>query len=279
MSSLETEAERHFRVHEKSKKDRERECSGVDLVEKALMNPQSLSEIQRVALLGRPAYAEDAYIFVGALKGYNRRKMPRMSSFMNRAWSFDRFVHLSPQLCKFTLCDWRAPPDFDRGGDANAAIDELYEEQLRLERENSPLEKARDKVRTKWERCARFYAARALAQYEEGIAEGQEPSPDDVWARFQPQIPTWIQDIHFNNEDYGFVIFESKEARSSPTLARKNWMQVFEEADRDDNFCGYNYARNTVFFGSLLSQHMFPGWAEDCPLHMPSENDPSALRR
>lgn len=51
-------------------------------------------------------------------------------------------VHMSPELCKFTLCDWRIPKY--PSGDSSADTEILYQEELHLQRERAPLEKARE---------------------------------------------------------------------------------------------------------------------------------------
>lgn len=138
----------------------------VDLLAKALEDPKSLNDVQRKALLGRPAYDRDATTFLRLLPGYGQR--PRtIRCFREAASDFSSFAHYSPELCKFTLCDWRVPQGLDGTKDnATAAIESLYQEQLHLERENSPLELAREAVRNYNDRQARFYARRVLREYE-----------------------------------------------------------------------------------------------------------------
>lgn len=278
--SLPVEESEDPRARAQANKIRDEHCQDIDLVAKALQDPKSLDDPQRMALLGRPAYDGDATAFLRFLPGYQRRRMATIDSFRRDASEFQRFIHFSPELCKFTICDWRVPQDFG-GADNNAttAIESLYQDQLRLERERSPLELAREAVRDSCDQRARFYARRVLREYELAQERGEDPNPCQIWGRFRPMIPLWIWRIQQNKEDYGFAIYKSYEAEQRPLQAIQRWMRVFNEEERSNGFGGYREACYTVRMGRPLYSYMFPGWVENCESHPASENSPSALRR
>ena len=162
MSTPETPTERQARISRDYTRRRDEECKDIDSVSKALKNPTSLSAIQKDALLGRPTHQEDTLLFLRALRGNDERRIRQVSRFKNVAADFTRCIPFSHELCKFSLCDWRMPQEFNSGSDANTAVELLYQEQLRLEREQGPLEAARAAVRSGADRRARSYAQRVL---------------------------------------------------------------------------------------------------------------------
>ncbi|CAM1509013.1 Fc.00g027520.m01.CDS01 [Cosmosporella sp. VM-42] len=279
MSTPEARAKEQARDRVKAIALREKECKDVDLVAKALEDPGSLSQAQRLALLGGPAYPEDAYGFLSALDGFRARRNSCMAVFKSYAAGRTAVAIASPQLCKFTLCDWRVPPGFETGQDANVAVDALYEEQLRLEREQDQLEKARAAVRTLEERRARFKASKTLAQHQAATEAGQTLDPSGFDSVLRPKMPDWVNSIFSGGEDYGFIIYESREAYRRPLMAKETWKSVFNERERRSNFGGYYRARRTVFQGGLLGKYMLPSWVDQCLLHQPSEVNPLSIRQ
>ena len=107
--------------------------AGIGLVALALERPAELIEPQRLALLGRPVHWPDGTAFLRALTGYEEHRCGGYMGFQAASCS-PRWpiVHLSPELCKFTLCDWRVPRWEKFDGDANAAVEAMYQEQLQL---------------------------------------------------------------------------------------------------------------------------------------------------
>lgn len=267
---------------EKTRQDckthREQSCQGIDLVAKALQDPKSIDEIQRSALLGRPTFEQDAGAFLKRLNGAAR--IGGFMRFKMNAGSLITFVHRSPEICMFTICDWRIPEGFNDDTDANAAVRKLYQEQLRLEREQDPLEQAREAVRDTPEKQARFLARSALHEYETAMEKGESTEPSDIRRKLNPQTPDWILRILLAKEDYGFVIFKTREAQQRPEIARAKWLKVFNNSiPRDDNFRGYRNAGDTVHLGNRIARFMFPAWVEICSTHLASELNPSSLRQ
>ncbi|KAH7144248.1 hypothetical protein B0J13DRAFT_607640 [Dactylonectria estremocensis] len=94
-----------------------------------------------------------------------------------------------------------------------------------------------------------------------------------------PQMPGWINSIWRSKEDYGFIIYESREAYGRPLMAKETWMTVFNERERYNNFGGYHNATDYVHLGGPLSKYMLPSWVDQCLLHRPSEANPVSLRQ
>ena len=105
--------------------------------------------------------------------------------------------------------------------------------------------------------------------------------------RYRP--PPWVEDIKQSREEYGFVIYESREVESRPVVAKARWFQVFNggtpvpQADitvlDEDSFPSYRFVDDKVLGGRMLTEYMLPSWVPPCPEHgFPSEQTPSSFR-
>ncbi|KAK7424495.1 hypothetical protein QQX98_000460 [Neonectria punicea] len=149
---------------------------------------------------------------------------------------------MSPELCKFTLCDWRIPEQVGSDVDSNAAIEALYQEQLRLQREEDQLEKARDLARDHGPKTARYWAQQILERFEDAAEKGEEIRVLATWDRIKPEVPFWVNDIWKAREDYGFVIYKSREVEQRPAAAIRRWLTNYNAEEDSENFVGIENA-------------------------------------
>ncbi|KAH6685679.1 hypothetical protein F5X68DRAFT_276501 [Plectosphaerella plurivora] len=247
-----------------------------DLVAMALADPGSFKHPLRSALLDAPLWPEDETKLARQLPGCKLTPAQRFD-LCAATHDLTPAALSSPAACKFMICDMRVSP-FDPG-DPVARIEVAYQEQLRLEREDDDLERARELVRTPEMRLARRNARAILREFEMAAERGEdEPDAQAIWARIGPQAPEWVRDIDESGEDYGFAILTSREARARPQAARDQWMTVFNEAYRGDNLGGFK-ANPRVHGGSRLVPYMVPYWVGlDDHEDMPSEEDHATMR-
>jgi hypothetical protein len=269
--------EERIREHRAEKRAQRRAIVGdKDLVAMALAEPDSLDHPLRSALLDAPFWPGDETKLARQLPGC---KLTRVQRFDTCAASHDHAPAAlsTPAACKFMICDMRISP-FDPG-DPVARIEAAYQEQLRLEREDDDLERARDLVRSPDVRLARSNARAILREFEMAAERGEdEPDAQAIWARIGPRDPEWVRDIDESSEDYGFAILTSREARARPQAAHDQWMTVFNEAYRADNLGGFK-ARPRVQGGHRLVPYMNPYWVRlDNDDDLSSEEDHAAMR-
>lgn len=251
--------------------------AGIDLISLALERPSELIEPQRLALLGRPVHWPDGTAFLQALTGYEKQSCGDYIKFQFASCSpRGSVVHLSPNICKFTLCDWRLPSWDSYDGNANAAVEVMYQEQLQLERDDAPLERARQVARNDIDKAARSYARMMLRGYEAMQESGLMLSPKEVWESVKPRVPAWMQEISKNNEEYGFVFYKAAELLEREA-AWSRWITVFQD-DMDpylDSYVGHRVAAEGVRDGHIIEYRMCAEWVED--VHLPGD-DPQAFR-
>lgn len=243
---------------------------GLDLVAKALSEGNVYSDEGCAELLGQPVYPPDATAFLRSLKGYED-KMGDISSFKYDAGSPFKLVHMSPELCKFTLCDWRTPekPSDDSAHD----IEVLYQEQLRLQLEKSPLERAREICRGPHHKTAQYWAQKMLEKFEAAAQKGEEMRVLATWDRIKPDVPFWVNDIFRSKERYGFNIYKSKEVEQRPA-ARDCWIEIFGKGFQLQEIVGHLHACDTVYGGLCLRKYMYLHWLPPCPVSgFPPEAD------
>ena len=247
------------------------ESEGIDLVEMALEDPDAVQRSTGLSgtLLGREPWRKDEFRFAAKLLGYGEdfRYGERLVERHSHG-SPDR-AFISPEVCKFFICDRRVPK-------GEMTVDDLYAEQLCLEAENDPLERAREAVRTESDKILRHRARLFLAELEAAAERGEKAKPAEIWERLKPKRPRWIQALVETWTDFGFVFYKSKEARARPD-ALKRWMRIFNDMERTDNFGGYRTCfdgRKAVTDGFLLKHCIDAVWIED----ELSEADPSSLR-
>lgn len=180
---------------EKAQEERDRSVAGLDLVLIALQDPGQLDEVQRGALLGCPPFPPVVAAFVSRLSGFrSHRRSKWQRAEPEFALGFpDPLLQVasgelrwtSPTICKFFLCDRRVPDGFDPRSEhssinLDAAVEDQYREQLRLESTNDPLERARAAVRGEVEQKAKHYAARMLLALEDSERAGFKPNFEEL---------------------------------------------------------------------------------------------------
>lgn len=237
---------------------------GLDLVAIALSEGTVYTMEGCAELLGQPVYPPDATAFLRSLKGYED-KMGDFSSFKHHACSSSTFtfVHMSPELCKFTLCDWRIPEK--PSDDSTHDIEVLYQEQLRLQREKDPLERAREVCRGRNQKTGQYWAQQMLEKFEAAAKKGEEMRVLATWDRIKPEVPFWINDIFRSKEVYGFIIYKSKEIEQRP-VARDCWLEIFEKGFQLQEIAGHRRACDTVYGGYFLGSSMYLHWVPPCPV-------------
>ncbi|KAH6988031.1 hypothetical protein BKA56DRAFT_285397 [Ilyonectria sp. MPI-CAGE-AT-0026] len=97
--------------------------------------------VSGVLSFGQPVYPPDATAFSRSLKSYEG-KVGDLFGFQARACDTWDFVRMSPELCKFTRCDWGIPKY--PSGNSSADIEILYQKELHLQHERALLNKARE---------------------------------------------------------------------------------------------------------------------------------------
>jgi len=260
---------------------RDRAIESIDLVAKALTAPDSLTQVEKLALLGRAVYLRDEDVFVRTL-GTRQNVMALQADARDRP-----YMLTSPALCKLVICDCRLPPGTN-AEDAEAAVDALYAAQLRLEGEDAPLERAREAVRSDDQRLGRHNARNMLREYERvaaerGSLEGVEPQA--VWSAVAPRRPEFVAFIFKqplkDRYKYGFAFYRTKEVAEHHAAnfdrAWKNWLELFRlPLGSSSSFDGYQRAA----LGVYDSQHKLVGCMQEEWVDFEgSENDPSAIRR
>ncbi|KAM5362791.1 hypothetical protein ACJZ2D_012323 [Fusarium nematophilum] len=252
---------------------------GQDLVAMALAG-EFLGPDQQAHLLGQTPYAPDQTAFLRSLSGY-KEEMGDIHNFQYRVYNI-RDLDLwwcSPELCKFALCDWRIPRYAKDYGDAG--VEDMYQKQLGRERKNDRREQARALVRGTDLKRAQYWARKMLTEFEAASGRGEQPDALKAWAGMRISTPSWVQDIYESKEDYGFVIYKSREVENRPAVARERWFEVWDGTGDVDsnNFRSYRAACDKVYQGWLMSPHMSQSWVPACPEHgLPSEDSPSAFR-
>lgn len=288
MTPEEREADIENSKRKKAYSRRLKAIKDLDPIEMAL-NGDYLSPSLEAEVLGQTPFKPDQTRFLRSVKGY-RGEMGDIRSFQHHVFNF-RDLDLywaSAELCKFALCDWRVPrytTDYN-----NAGLEEMYKKQLRHVRKNDRYEQARVLVRPNNLKAAQHWARKMLAEFEAAAAKGEQLDALQAWIGMRYRPPSWVNDIKQSKEDYGFVIYKSREVGTRPAVAEERWFQVFncggapepeEETDvlDEDSFPSYMSADEKVLGGHGLSNYMTPSWVLPCPQHgFPSEQTPSAFR-
>ena len=206
--------------------------AGLDLVAMALQDPSQLNRYQKFALLGQTPHWPDQRAFLAKLDGYSP-KDDEYRTIRAIAASTHRPLQ-SPTLCKFALCDGRIPDDFRAENkndsiDANAFVEERYQEQKRLEETQDPLEQARAAVRTDEELRGRLFATRMLHAFEAAEREGREADPEAIWKEIGPRdFPQWVEDVFKSGQSYGFTFYSSKEVAEDRPVSLQRWRNICE---------------------------------------------------
>lgn len=249
-----------------------KESEGVDIVEMVFGDPYAVQCSYGLSgtLLGREPWRRDEFRYAAKLLGSGEDAVQRGRWVVeSAAFREPEMAFVSPEICKFFICDRRVPK-------GDATVDDLYAEQLRLEAENDPLERAREEVRTDVDKILRHRARLFLAELEAAAEKGEEAKPAEIWERMKPKRPDWVQALLDARKNFGFVFYKSKEARARPD-GLKRWMRIFNDLGRTDNFGGYRTCFDgpkAVKDGFLLKHCVDVVWIED----ELSEADPAKLR-
>lgn len=287
MTREEREADIEDEKRRNANSRRLKEMKDLDPTEMALKG-EYLSPGLQAAVLGQTPFNPDQTMFLRSLKGY-RAEMGDIQSFQHHVSNF-RDLDLywaSTELCKFALYDWRVPryrKDYNSAG-----LEDMYQKQLRHVRKNDRYEQARALVRSNNLKAAQHWARKMLDEFEAAAAKGEQLDALQAWIGIRYCPPSWVNDIKQSKEDYGFVIYKSREVESRPVVAKERWFQVFngetpepeEETDvlDEDSFPSYWFAGENVLGGRMLSDCMLPSWTPPCPKHgFPSEQTPSSFR-
>ncbi|KPM39564.1 hypothetical protein AK830_g6992 [Neonectria ditissima] len=259
---------------------------GHDHFEMAL-NGQFLGPDLQGAVLGQTPFAPDQTAFLRSLDGY-KEEMGDIKKFQGAVSGFHDLdlYWASPELCKFALCDWRVPryrKDYNSAG-----LNDIYKRHLRRVRKNDRVEQARALARPSNLKAAQYWARKMLDEFEAAAARGEKLDALQAWIGMRIRTPSWVNEIAESKEDYGFIIYKSREAVSRPTIAQERWFQVWNGRKADpnvdidllsDDFPSYRNAEDKVYHGWLLHRHMLPLWVSPCLEHgLPSEQTPSAFR-
>ncbi|KAF5008403.1 hypothetical protein FDECE_5309 [Fusarium decemcellulare] len=202
--------ERGRREAEKSQTQKVKAIQGLDPVELAL-NGEYLNPDLEAAVLGQTPFVPDQTAFLRSLNGY-KEEMGDISWFKGRVYNV-RDLDLywcSPELCKFALCDWRVPR---RRKDYNSAgLEEMYKKHLLHVSQNTRREQARALVRPTSLKRAQYWAGKMLAEFEAAVAKGEQLDTLKAWTGMRIRTPPWVEEIAQSKEDYGFIIYKSREA-------------------------------------------------------------------
>jgi hypothetical protein len=185
------------------------ESEGIDLVEMALEDRDAVQRSTGLSgtLLGREPWRNDEFRFAAKLLRYGEDFRYGKRLVERHSHGAPDRAFISPGICKFFICDRRVPK-------GETTVDDLYAEQLRLEAENDPLERAREAVRTESDKILRHRARLFLAELEAAAERGEEAKPAEIWECLKPKRPRWVQALVDAWTDFGFVFYKSKEARA-----------------------------------------------------------------
>ncbi|CEJ94971.1 hypothetical protein VHEMI10475 [[Torrubiella] hemipterigena] len=246
-----------------------------DLIEMGLEQGKDMDILLQRHLLGQPNELDRDH-FVATLDGYTY--FGEFMWYWNLPLTFPPRGLQSPSICKFIICDGRVPDMDTFDGDGNAAIDRLYQEQVRLEATNDRIERARAAIRSREQIAASQLARAMLTHYNKQVEEQGSYNIMEAWKLIEPKRPVWIKEIYEGSrEKYGFVVFESSKLRNRPLQAIVQWYRTFNGQNCvDEGFLtGYPHARYTVMDGGKLRFRWTMRWEKE-PV---DEDDPESMKK
>ncbi|CEJ91367.1 hypothetical protein VHEMI07085 [[Torrubiella] hemipterigena] len=245
-----------------------------DITEKALKEREQLDRASNHLLFGRSPLRDSWYfrqsIYAAAKIDYYSAPYP--SSVLPGPEGLQ-----TPALCKYIICD-ATHPDMDTfDGDAIRAMDDIYQERLRIEESNPKLVKARAAARWDYEEAGMQRAIMTLAIYEKQIEETGTFDAEAAWSQIKPRRPAWLQEMA---DDYtsvfGFAIFKSSKFMSRPESAYTQWLGAFDSTAplKDGSLTGICRASDTIFDGFLVRHHGYLQWEKEAA----NEDDSVSMR-
>ncbi|KAF4466157.1 hypothetical protein FALBO_6980, partial [Fusarium albosuccineum] len=159
----------------------------------------------------------------------------------------------------------------DRKDYNSAGLEDMYKKHLLHVSKNTHLLSGKDGCRIRGTR-----RQRRAARCPQGVG----------W--HEDSHTAWVEEIAQSKEDYGFIIYKSREVENRSAVAKERWFQVWNGRKMapgididllDDNFPSYKNAGDWVYNGFFLNRHMLPLWVSPCPEHgFSSEQTRSAFR-
>ncbi|KAH6695567.1 hypothetical protein F5X68DRAFT_258159 [Plectosphaerella plurivora] len=205
------------------------ETEGLDLVSLALDNPLDVTNnvTRRCVLLGRtPSLVKEKTMVRNIMNKESRSIGP----FVGKgAYPGTYGTFFSTIDCwKLIFCDARFVED-------SAHLEREYQAQFLAEEQQTPLERAREAVRTDEEKLARRNAKLMIAALEELTPEElgrlDEKESRKIWGRIAPGAPSWITNINRNQLPWGYVFYKTTQVNE---LFGDEWYEAkdrFEELD------------------------------------------------
>jgi hypothetical protein len=208
------------------------ETEGVDLVAMALENPREVIDnvTRRCVLLGRaPSMLDEKPMLMKITDNQCRRVGNLMS---NGAYPGTYGAFFTTMDCwKLIACDGRVVED-------SAHLQREYQAQLLAEEQQTPLERAREAVRTDEEKLAcrnaklMIAALEELAPEERRRLEQERNELENLWARVSPRAPSWITDIRRSGLPWGYVFYKTTQVDE---LIGDEWDEAQERLEELDN--------------------------------------------
>jgi hypothetical protein len=192
----------------------EKYIGGRDIVSWCLEEPQHFQDNPPLqnALLGRHAFIFDTSAMI---KRLTKGKVRYHEALSGRAEHPDTgCFHIDFVAWKLAYCDGATVKDEED-------LERLYQERLRDEELQPPIERARELARRESEKAARRNAKWMIPAIERLDSEVIEEARDsilsndrtlcDLWRQVSPPPPQWIQTILENDQPWGFVIYKTAE--------------------------------------------------------------------
>lgn len=191
------------------------ECiGGRDIVSWCLEEPQAFQDNPPLqnALLGRHAFISDTSDMI---KRLTKGKVRYHEALSGRAENPDGgSFPVDVVAWKLAYCDGAIVED-------EQDLERLYQERLRDEELQPPVERARELARRESEKAARRNAKwlipaiekldpKVIEQARNSILDNRQIL-QDLWRQVSPPPPQWIQTILENDQPWGFVIYKTAE--------------------------------------------------------------------